>query len=229
VPDPIQHMAASLRHSSIKRRDSVMKKERIEMLSDGVFAIVMTLLVLDIKLPESEERISNAALWQQLSQVTPSLTSYFLSFIVLAVFWQAHHALYHFVVGSANRQLLQFNMLYLSFLSLIPFSAKLLGMHPDVPLALRCYGLNILAIAAVNILMMAYVLRTPEIRNERLPPKIARQGRVRLWLNVLFSVLGIAATWLSLPLAIALFAFPVLFNIIPGTLTLTEKLLRIEI
>ena len=206
-----------------------MTKKRIEMLSDGVFAIVMTLLVLDIKLPESEDRISNAALLQQLSQLGPSMTSYFLSFVVLAVFRQAHHGLFHFVVGSANRQLLQLNMLYLSFLSLLPFSAKLLGMHPDVPLALSCYGLNILAIAAVNVVLMAYALRTPEIRNERLPPKVARQGRFRLWLNVLFPGLGIVATWVSLPLAIALFAFPVIFNIIPGTLTLTEKLLRIEI
>ena len=103
---------------------------------------------------------------------------------------------------------------------------------PSLPARARLadrYGLNILAIAAVNVVLMAYALRTPEIRNERLPPKVARQGRFRLWLNVLFPGLGIVATWVSLPLAIALFAFPVIFNIIPGTLTLTEKLLRIEI
>ena len=105
-----------------------MEKSRIAALVDGIFAVAMTLLVLDLKLPEGLKMSSDAELWRQLLELTGRFSTYALSFIVLGTFWIGHHSLFHFV-RKVNRGLLWLNMLFLLFITLLPFSTNLLSGH----------------------------------------------------------------------------------------------------
>jgi uncharacterized membrane protein len=74
-----------------------MEKSRIAALADGIFAVAMTLLVLDLKLPEAAKTTTDAEVWHQLVDLRSHFMIYALSFIVLGTYWIAHHSQFHFV------------------------------------------------------------------------------------------------------------------------------------
>jgi uncharacterized membrane protein len=100
-----------------------MNKTRLEMFSDGVFAIIITILVLEIKVPELGAGTTNTELWHALSEYGHILIGYFLSVAVIAMFWLNHHFLFHTNAKNIDRWVVQLNMLFLAILALIPFSA----------------------------------------------------------------------------------------------------------
>ena len=105
-----------------------MEKSRIAALVDGIFAVAMTLLVLDLKLPEGVKMSSDAEVWGHLLELTGRFSTYTLSFIVLGAFWIGHHFLFHFV-RKVSRGLLWLNLLFLLLITLLPFSTNLLSGH----------------------------------------------------------------------------------------------------
>lgn len=205
-----------------------MNKARVETISDGVFAIVMTLLIFDVKVPEIAGGVSNAQLWDMIGTLWPLFVSYAFSFLVLSVFWINHHFLFHTYARSVNRQLNLMNMLYLLFLAFVPFSAHLLGVYYINEPAVIIYGLNILAVVCVSGLMMRYIRSHPELRNQNLSTRVIQQSKIRTGLSIGCYLLGLLVSLVSIPAAIVLFLFPMLFNIIPGTLNLFEKILGLK-
>jgi uncharacterized membrane protein len=123
-----------------------MEKSRIAALVDGIFAVAMTLLVLDLKLPEGVKMSSDAEVWRQLLELTGRFSTYTLSFIVLGTFWIGHHSLFHFV-RKVNRVLLWLNLLFLLFITLLPFSTNLLSAHTHLQIPIVVYGINLLLIS----------------------------------------------------------------------------------
>ena len=107
-----------------------LSKSRIEALSDGVFAIALTLLVLKLEVPEHQH--SNQEMLQQLLNLHPQFVAYAVTFLIAGGFWFLHHLTFHFI-RYVNGFLLWINLLFLMFVSLLPFSAGLMGhliMHP---------------------------------------------------------------------------------------------------
>ncbi len=100
---------------------------RVEAFSDGVLAIVITLLVLDIKLPHSEG--TEDALWPALIEVAPKVGAWAVSFFFVLVFWVAHHYFFQ-SLRCVDRGLLWLNGLFLFFISLTPFPTSLVGDYP---------------------------------------------------------------------------------------------------
>src|SRR6185369_1279090 len=98
-----------------------MIKSRLEGLSDGVFAVVFTILVLDIRLPDGITQMTSGEIYHALSDLMPVFVGYFVSFVVLTVFWVGHTYFFGVMVKVINRQLIILNMLYLAFVSLLPF------------------------------------------------------------------------------------------------------------
>jgi uncharacterized membrane protein len=202
-----------------------MNKTRLEFLSDGIFAIVFTLLVIEIHVPVLEDKLSASALINELLHLGPLFGAYVLSFAVLATFWISHHGFYQLFVQTINRQLMLLNLLYLMFIALIPFSAHLIGSYPSNPAALIFYGVHIMVIASIALLSVTYALRSREIENPQIQQRIMKQARVRIMLPIIFSALGIAVSFVYVPLTYILFAFPIIFNAIPGSLNFAEKAL----
>ena len=107
------------------RQVSLMSLNRFEAFSDGVFAIAVTLLVLEIKAPDLSEATSSEAI-TKLLQVFPHILSYITSFIVIGVLWINHHALFHFL-KRVDRTALAINLLLLMCVAFIPYPTALIG------------------------------------------------------------------------------------------------------
>lgn len=152
-----------------------MNKNRLETLSDGVFAIVMTLLVIEIVVPELHSA-SDRELWEALSHLGPLFVGYFVSFAVLAMFWIAHNFFYGAFTKNVNRVLVLLNILYLSFVALIPFSAHLLGEYSTSRLAIFLYGLNVFIIGILAWIVLRYALNSKEIDTDHLSRRLLVSG-----------------------------------------------------
>jgi len=202
-----------------------MNKARIEALSDGVFSIVMTLLIMDIRVPPMMDTDSAHELWGRLWLLWPLFRSFFFSFAILGMYWITHHSLFHMFVKQANRPLTYINIVFLVFISMIPFSAHLVGQYPHNELAVTIYGGNVILMGMVHYLMFYWTVNDPAIRHEGIDQKTIQQATIRLLLPPGFSLLGIAVSPFSTFLSFVLFAFPIVFNVIPGTLNAAEHFL----
>jgi len=142
--------------------DETVSKNRIEFLTDGIFAVVMTLLVLDISVPQisSHYAIGNVAagteLAKRLFDLWPKMLSFGISFVILAIYWVAHHRQYHYIKHS-NRALIWINMMFLMAICLIPFSTSLLGEYRELEMSILVYGGNSIVIASLLYAQWRYV------------------------------------------------------------------------
>jgi uncharacterized membrane protein len=123
--------------------------EHLTALSDGLFAVAMTLLVLDLRVPVSAAGsvYSEHGLGEALLRMGPSFAAYLLSFTMLGTFWLAQHTLLS-ILGRCDRTLTWINLAFLFVVSLLPFSAALLAHYVHLRLAVGVYWLNILLLGA---------------------------------------------------------------------------------
>jgi uncharacterized membrane protein len=145
---------------------------RVHALSDGVFAIIITLLVLDVHVPELTENLS---LNEALKEIRPSLTAFVISFILAGMYWVGHRDVFA-LIRRTDRGLVWLNILYLLPLCLLPFGTKLLGRYDQEPRALRIYGLVLVAIAIMRVVIWMYVTGRPHLLWQRLDDRQRRAG-----------------------------------------------------
>ena len=111
-----------------KKRDKnpLLKTERLLAFSDGVFAIAITLLILEIKIPKHEHLHEAGGLYNYLIQLWPSYLSYVITFIAIGVYWSNHHWLFSFI-DKSNHTFNMLNILLLMTISFMPFTTAILG------------------------------------------------------------------------------------------------------
>jgi len=135
-----------------------MEKSRLEAFSDGVFAIVITLLILDIRFPEvAYDQFANA-----LVSLFPRILAYVMSFIIIGLYWVVHHSSMH-AIKKTDRGFLWLNILLLLGVSFIPFPTSLLGRYPFQAWPIVIYGLTLIACNAVGYVMLVYVWYHPHL------------------------------------------------------------------
>ncbi len=126
--------------------------DRTVALSDGVFAIALTLLVLTISFPELHGEAARRDLGAQLQDRFPQLLSYLLSFAVLAFLWLRHHAFFRNIIR-IDTQLALLNLAYLAAVAFLPYPTRLLGGYGDQSVSVVIYALTILVILFASGLM----------------------------------------------------------------------------
>jgi uncharacterized membrane protein len=129
-----------------------MKKERLLAFSDGVIAIIITIMVLELKVPHGAE-------WAALTKLVPVFLSYVLSFIYIAIYWNNHHYLMH-TVTHVNGLILWANAHLLFWLSLIPFATGWMGENYFTPLPTAVYGVALLMPALAYYLLQLAIMQT---------------------------------------------------------------------
>lgn len=132
---------------------------RVLALSDGVFAIIITLLVLEIHVPELT---NGQTLPEAMKEIRPSFFAFLISFVVVAIAWAGHRDLFAHV-RRTDSPLVWLNILYLLPLSIVPFGASLIARYETEPVALRLYGLLLVAIAATRLWMFLYATTRPHL------------------------------------------------------------------
>jgi uncharacterized membrane protein len=155
-----------------------MEKSRLEAFSDGVFAIVITLLILDIRIPD----VDYAHLPAALREALPRILAYAMSFIVIGLYWVSHHNSMQ-SIRKIDRAFLWMNILLLLCVSFIPFPTSLLGRYPFRALPIIIYGLTLVACNAVGFSMLMYInfhrhLAAPDFASKILRPQIRTYATV---------------------------------------------------
>jgi uncharacterized membrane protein len=150
-----------------------MSKGRLEAFSDGVIAVIITIMVLELKPPHSP---SAAA----LASVTPAFLTYLLSFVFVGIYWNNHHHLMH-AVHHVNGSILWANLHLLFWLSLVPFTTAWMGDNHLAPIPVAAYGLVLLC-AAIAYFVLTRVLLSAHERDSRLARALGNdfKGKVSL-------------------------------------------------
>lgn len=171
---------------------------RIDSLSDGVFAIVLTLLVLQFEVPTVPPTRAATDLFPQLLALQPLMFSYILSFFVVGLYWVVHHNLFQ-LIHQQDRRLLYLNLIFLLFVSFSPFPTELLGVY-TTQLTWVLYASNI---AIVGLLMTGiwwYAIRCG-LTSTRIDEQTARLTSIRGLISPLVFILSIMVSFISLDFA----------------------------
>lgn len=161
-----------------------MRTNRLEAFSDGVFAIVITLLILDIRIPDVPYADLAGALWAAL----PRLSAYILSFVVIGLYWIFHYV-YIDRIKMVDGTLIGLNMLMLLLVSFMPLPTSLIGRYPLQPWPIVLYGACLVAMNVVGMVVLIYLRRHPRLAHEALSHSAFKdQLRVYIWVNVPYLV-----------------------------------------
>ena len=168
-----------------------MSKHRIEALTDGIYAIALTLLVLELKLPELPHESTAAELLQRLVALWPKVLSWLISFLFLGLMWTSHQRVFHYV-KKVDRAVSSINLWSLMLVSVIPFSASVFGEHGDLTPAAAPYALNVFALSILGFLQLRYLLAHPALLDPKIGPATARAMYIRTAGSITGSLLALA-------------------------------------
>ena len=184
---------------------------RFEAFGDGVFAIVITLLVLELRLPDVEGPA--VPLTERLIMIWPSYASYLVSFLFLGLWWLNHSDLLD-KVKLMDGPLIWMNFLYLMLTSLIPFAASLAAEHWADSASGVLYGLNLLLALGVSRAFYSHVARTPQVQCVRLDPALVKT-EIRAYLVAMALLgIGVVVAFFSAPISFALYGLMALFYVV---------------
>ena len=199
-----------------------LSTNRVETLGDGVFAIAMTLMVLELRVPSLHGHPTPAELTQGLIALWPKFLCYAISFITLGVYWVAHHL--HFVtVRRADRPLLWINVLFFLFIGLVPFSTALVGEYVRQQVPIIVYGGNMTLIGLTLYLHWAYATSENRLVSPETSPHLVTKVKQVILMGPLVYLIAIGCSFFSTTLSLALYLLVNLLYIVPGGIHLHLK------
>ena len=189
-----------------------LSKQRIEGLSDAIFAFAMTLLVLDVKIPKiSGALVTHGFLIRMLLDLWPKFLSFMVSFVILGLFWIAHHGYSHFLKRT-DRSYLWLNLLFLLVVVFVPFSTDLLGDYPGHRIAAMIYGCNIMALGLMLYWQWAYATNGHRLVGKDIEPELVRKGKKRILRGILMNVCAVLLALVNPALSLILYViFPITY------------------
>ena len=170
-----------------------MPKGRLEAFSDGVIAIIITIMVLEMKVPHGADLDAIAPLW-------PVFVSYVLSFVIVGIYWNNHHHMLH-AVKHVTGSVLWSNLHLLFWLSLLPFTTGFMGENHFAPVPVALYGVDLL-MAAVAYFILVRALVASHGRDSEFASRVGSdwKGKIPLAAYTLGILLAFVQPWASLAL-----------------------------
>ena len=181
-----------------------MGRERLAAFSDGVIAIIITIMVLELKVPHGDG-------WAALSGLVPHFVAYALSFIYLAIYWNNHHHLLH-TVARVDGLVLWANNNLLFWLSLIPIATGWAGENPLAPIPTAVYGVALLMPAIAYYLLQQAILRHQGTRSVLAH---ALGGDFKGKISPVFYLAGIAFAFVEPRVSVALYVLVAVMWLVP--------------
>ena len=182
-------------HNELKKE---FQLERLILFSDAVFAIAITLLVIEIKIPEIHEKpVTENAVLHKLAELIPKFVGFLVSFLLIGQYWIVHHRMFSFVINFTDR-LIWLNILFLFAIALMPFSTGFYSEYVlrGVVTPVIFYTANIALLGLANFLMWRYLSNQKNNLTENLTPALAKYFSLRA---------------LTVPTIFAIFAFVYLY------------------
>ncbi len=184
-------MPAKSGHPSVEQ----LGLERLVFFTDAVMAIAITLLAIDLKVPDVDPTRAVTELPRQLSAMGSHLTSFFVSFVVIGIYWMNHHRYFRYIRRYDNRLLL-LNLMFLFFIVCMPFLAGMLGQYVFVPMVLIAYTLAI-AVLGISMALMWWYAVSHRLIADDLEPDIIRTNTLRLFVAPLMFLVAVPFAFVS--------------------------------
>jgi len=195
-------------------RPAGLAKSRIEALSDGVFSIAMTLLVLDVRVPAPSEVAAAGGLAPALLGLWPRLLTYALSFGLLGVYWVGHHVTFHFIKRT-NRTLLWINIAFLLCVASMPFTTALVAQYHQDPTALAAYGGALILTGLALESHWWYATSGHRLVDRDLDPRVITYGSRRILFAPAMYLTSIVVAFLSPAASLLIFVIVPILYIVP--------------
>lgn len=189
-----------------------MEKNRLEAFSDGVFAIVITLLILEIKVPH----VTLNNLNESLLGLMPKFFSFVLSFIIIGVYWVAHHNMLHFV-EKVDRTALWLNIFVLLTVCVIPFPTALLGDYPFAITPVIFYGSTLVMVNFSGTIFWYYCTKH-DLAHPKLNPEFSKKVTILHSLPIGAYLVAMGLSFISVWFSYVFYLLVPLFFIIPNPL-----------
>jgi TMEM175 potassium channel family protein len=180
-------------------RDSV-EFARTLTFTDGLFAIAMTLLVVDLAVPVLTVDSSVHELADKLNNDSAKFVSFFISFAVIGRYWLAHHT-YFSALARMDRGLIGLNLVYLAFIAFLPFPTALLGEYFSNPLSITIYAVNVAIVSGMEVVLYNHA-QNHDLLERKLPRDVYRYGVAMALAPVFFFLLSIPVAFISTTLAV---------------------------
>jgi len=190
-----------------------MKQSRLDQLSDGIFAIVMTLLVLEIKVPDFANVMGEQTFINLLISLYPLLLSYLLSFSLLFTYWRSHHIIASVLAKNIDVQFSNLSGIFLFLVALTPFSSHLLGKYMYSKTNIIFFAINIILIGISLFIMRRYAIKSKNIENTPFTNTENEHANMHILFPVASAIVAIIVSFYSTKIAILLFTIAILFNL----------------
>ncbi len=186
--------------------DGEVSTSRLETLVDGVFAIAMTLLVLDIHVPELAGDLTSAQdLFADLVLLWPRVLSFIISFVILGMFWVAHHTEFRFIKKLDNKLIWQ-NMFYLLLVALLPFTAALLGRYPFNQTSVVLYALHLMGLVSFHYFVWRHARSVQGLVAQDVHPGIDSLVNRAAFLGIFAYLIAIVLSFFSIQTVLVIYA-----------------------
>ncbi|GAB4058407.1 TMEM175 family protein [Catellatospora paridis] len=184
---------------------------RVTGFSDGLFAIAMTLLIVEVAVPRMIHTGSSRELLDRLEELVPEFAGFFLSFALIGRYWVAHHQMFS-VLRGIDYGLISRNLVYLAFIAFMPFPTALLGDYFDNPLAVIAYAVTGAIVSALEVVLLRYAWKANLLR-VKVTPEVMRWGSIMSLSPVVAFLISIPVAFVSTPLAVLMWLITVPFGI----------------
>ena len=181
-----------------------MNTSRMEAFSDGVIAVIITIMVLAIPVPEETD-------WQALYDILPKFMSYVLSFIYVGLYWNNHHHMLHYL-HKVNGGIMWSNLFFLFCLSLLPFGTAWMGEHDFEKNTTLFYGV-ILIMVALSYTILAYRIKKQEGKDSEFSAAVGANYKEKI--SIVLYVCGVVSSLFIPYLAVVFYYFVALMWIVP--------------
>ena len=190
-----------------------MKQSRLDQLSDGIFAIVMTILVFEIRVPQYLGIANETTLIQYLISMLPLFLSYLLSFSLLFTYWRSHHIIASVLAKNIDVQFSNLSGIFLFLVALVPFSADFLGKYINSKTAVIFFALNMILIGISLFKMRQYAIKSETIENTPFTKTENEHANMHILFPVISAIIAVIVSFYSTSAAVVLYTLAILFNL----------------
>ena len=202
----------------LEKKGLIFGKGRLESLTDGVFAIIMTILVFNISVPElilfTEGDLASERLSAKFADLWPDFLAYVISFSTLGAFWVAHHRIFRWVLY-VDRPLIWINISFLMIIGLIPFSTTLLTQYLDSQNSIFAFSFNAILAGLLIYVIYYYVKRNPDLVDKSIQALIEKSSSRRIVATILTYSVAIIFSFIYLQASLFLLLLVLIPEIIP--------------
>ena len=195
---------------------------RIEAFSDGVIAIIITLMILEIKIPIIDTNATSEMIWSKVYLMVPPIIAYLLSFVMIGVMWVNHHQFLR-QLKHADRKLLWYNLHLLFWMSLLPIPTNFLGQNYHRPEITALYGFVMFMCALAFLLMREYVNKHHYLFIDNLSVELRKKQRMKLIGTSVLYFISIFAGYISVYFSLAIFVLILIVYFFPTNIIINKQ------